>query len=163
MSDVKEVLFAMLVVSGVLALAGVLASGADPPAGLSWQSGDRPREAPAAGCPRTAGCPARLLSWTIPPGRTISARFTAGVAGPVRATGRIALLGPSCPAVVDWTVSTGGHTLVARTLRSGPRSDQPVEAGPIPGNRPLTLTAHRTDGGSCPAILQWSAPRAVPG
>jgi hypothetical protein len=98
------------------------------------------------------------LRWTVPAGGSVSARFALDDAGHTRVTGSMELQG-GCSPVVEWAVTAAGRTIAGDTMRVRLIHEQFLgEARLRPDDRTVTVTARRTDDGSCEAELVWNAP-----
>ncbi|MEU7754875.1 hypothetical protein [Micromonospora sp. NPDC049171] len=131
----------------------------DPTPGLTYQSGDRPREHNRPICVQqgVAQCPPRQMMWTVPGGGSVTTRFALDDAEDTRVTGSFEVRG-GCSPVVDWTITAQGRTIAGARTRVRLVDEQFLgEARLLPGDQAVTLAARRTDRGSCEAVLVWNA------
>lgn len=168
--DTLLALLGLLVVMAVLGGVGWLNNSRDATPGLTYESGDRPQEAPKPNCPTNPGAapgacgPSRVV-WTISAGGSVTTRFILDGPDRNRLTGAMQLRAYQsfgrCPAVVAWAITAQGRTVAGDTVRAGGLSEQPIGAARLlPGDQAVTLTARRTDREPCKSTLLWMSPAA---
>jgi hypothetical protein len=165
MSDAKETLGALLMLGAIfgIAAAAIIVNGAaDATPGLTYESGDRPRENNTSLCqgPGAARCPPHHLQWTIPAGGSVTTRFIVDGTERSRITGSM-LLRDQCRTVVDWAITTPGRTIARDTVRKAWIDEQFLAPAPVEDDRVVTFTARRTDDETCRVTLLWYASGAT--
>jgi hypothetical protein len=165
MSDARDTVGAVLILVGVCAffpVAAHLTARQDATPGLTYASGDRPREQNAVVCHGQGAsfCPPHRMEWTIPAGGSVTTRFTIDGGGRSRLTGSM-LLRDACATVVEWEITTQDRTIARNTVRKAWLDEQFLEPEPLGDDRAVTFIARRTDREPCTATLLWYAAGAA--
>ena len=162
-TNLLQILATCLVFAPILAICGGLAylmdRLEDATPGLTYHSGDRPREHNRGICgyQGAAHCPPRRLVWTVAGGGSVTTQFSLDDAEDTRVTGSLEL-GGGCSPVVEWAITAQGRTIADDRLRVNLLGEQFLgEARLRPGDQAVTFTARRADRSSCEAVLVWNA------